>query len=115
MEYDRHPDPDNHQIQDRQWRTFTDRYGRVTNITLANHYLDLHRVVTQIDIPASGGQTATYRFTYRQKSLTVSCKDTWDGSPTTGSVPFLIDVELPDGSHYNMDAGDGEVLQHGCG
>ena len=109
IEYDRHPNQGNNQILDKQWRTVTDRYGRVTHITLSQDYPDIHRVVTQIDMPAPHGQTATYRFTYREKHVTVSCKDTWDGTGATRGVPFLVDIEMPDGTHFNMDAGDGEV------
>ena len=81
IEYDRHPDPGNNQIKDEAWRTVTDRYGRVTTLTLSTEYSHIRRVVKQIDMPGTDGQTTTYRFRYRQKSLGVTCKDDWDGSP----------------------------------
>ncbi len=109
IEYDRE-DPDQYsKILDREWRTVTDRAGRVHRVTLGagDGYPELDRVVTEVDLETFAGQRSIFTFEYENHSFSRSCKDDWDGSSFTLTIPVLTQVLGPDGGVYKMADADG--------
>ena len=108
IDYDR--ETDGTRIEDKKWRTVKDRPR-----SGYNHY-PFHRIYRQPQGGHPNRHSGNRRakllligFRYREKTVNLTCKDTWDGTGPTQGATFLIDIEMPDGTHYNMEEGADDV------
>jgi hypothetical protein len=76
----------------------TDSRGRTHVVTTRGDLPNEPETITQIDLAAFGGATATYSFTYTTSTIARGCTNTDSSISTTVSVPLLTAIGLPDGS-----------------
>lgn len=104
--------------QQRPYWTFTDSLSRT-------HYVYFnkdHGQVEEVNLAAFNGQRAVYTFTYAFPQVRVPCLNAGHGYYNTppvvpgaqGTLPFLVQVTLPDGSSYRMTDSGGPTYYRCC-
>lgn len=86
---------------DNYWR-ITDSQGRTTHVYLRT---DLHWVgptIDTIDFEGPNGQRIPWTFDYHDVMRARSCKDTLPGNNDRIRIGFLVSINRPDGSKFEM-------------
>ncbi|MEO8277236.1 MAG: hypothetical protein ABI639_13565, partial [Thermoanaerobaculia bacterium] len=85
--------------------TLTDSQGRIQTVKFKNVTSDglTAKFVDFVSLTAFGGTTATYTFTYTQKTTERHCLSDREAYSGTASVPMLTSLTLPDGSVWALD------------